>query len=59
MNQQLAESLTTTAKALERTLKEIRPLTKAGVRRNLVILYSGVGVTALLSLLNLIFHLVR
>lgn len=58
VNQELADSLTKTAAALDRTLKTVQPLTDEGTRRNLIILYSGVGLSILLSIANLIVQVV-
>ena len=54
VNQELAKSLTTTATAIERTVKTLKVFNDTGIRRNLIILYSGVGLSILLSLVNLI-----
>lgn len=57
VNEELATSLSKTVSLLERTVREIRPIREAAVRRNTILLLSGVGAAVLLSLANLIITL--
>lgn len=57
VNEELADSLAKTVALLERTVKEIRPLKEAAIRRNTILLMGGVGAAVLLSLTNLLISI--